>query len=1133
MTKKILIAAGVVVGLLLAAVIAAPFLIDPNSFKPQIVAKAKEATGRDLVIDGPLKLSILPTPSVSADGVRFSNMPGGTAPQMVELKSVRAGVALLPLLSRRVEISELRLVEPKIAIEVTADGRANYALGPSGASAPPTGGAAPRNTAAGGGGGFGVAIDRVVIENGTLTYRDAGTKREDRLEKINLTLSARLPEGPFAAAGSLTANGVALGIDGTVGAKAATGVLVDLKVKTDAGDALVKGTVSALSAAGKFIGTARLSATELSAFVRDLASAAGLPDPGLPPALARKVAFEGGIEASTEAFAAKDFKLALGDDQGGGTLMVALKPALRVDGKLSFTKLDLDKWLAATAPPGTVAKPAASPPAAGSRQVAPSAPAMPAGVAVNLVLDAAEITYNGAAVRKVVADVALEGGQLAVRRIEALLPGNAQLAGSMTAAADGKSYAGDVTLAGPKLRDTLNWLKVDVAQVPADRLAAFAFKGRLRSAGGGTLSVSDATVQLDGMTASGGATLGLGTPMRVTADLQADTIDVDAYLPKKATAPAPSGKPAAGTPAAKPPTAAAAPPALDARIKAKVARLVYNGERIEGIDADVGYQNGRLTFGDARIGNVAGAAVALRGSVANLTATPSFDLALNLRTSEPERLLKLAGASMPVKGPIGAVSLQGAVAGTPADLTFRDFTVNALGANLKMTGKVTPAAGNPRYDLSSFSFQTNDLDKLLTALGNDKAGDGIGAVSASGAVKGDSKTVAFNGAFSAKGVQGNGSVTAVLGGQVPRVTANLKTSELNVDQLTGTGTGQPAAAASGVTGGGGGRGERFSKAPINLAFMKSLEADVDITTPALIKAPWRLDNAAIRASLKGGVLTVSRLAGGVYGGTIDMAGTASAVNSTFETRLTASNINLGTAARALGDSKRVDGVVSLNLALRGSLASMAELMASLNGDGKVTGNVRFNASATEQIGGQIAGSALKGIGKRLDKVTGGSGVGDELGDLRAAIKVANERFANRTGPLSGTIAIRNGDLLTSDLRVEGERAWALTNAEVNLPAWTLVTTTNVFVAESPQAPYVIVKQRGPIDNPSRAVDRGPAAASVGRPEASPPGQPATQPGAPQPGTPQPGPSAGPAPAQPPPAQQQKPADPLKKLKKIF
>ncbi|TWT02024.1 AsmA family protein [Reyranella sp. CPCC 100927] len=1110
--KKILIGVGGVVAFLVVAALAVPFLVDPNIFKPQIIASAKEATGRDLVIDGPLKLSILPFPSVSAEGVRFANTPGAKTPQMVELKSVRAGVAVLPLLSRRIEISELRLVEPRIVIEVGPDGRANYDFKRGdGTAPPPPAVSTPGNTTtASDGSKFSVAISRVVIERGALTYSDAVAKREYRLERMDLTLSAAsLQQGPFAAAGSLTVNGVLVNLDGKVGAKAANGVSVDLMIKTADGEARLNGTVSELTPAARFTGTAKLAAGDLAAFIRGLAMAAVMPRPDLPAALARKVSFEGAIEASAEAFSARDFRLAMGDDQGSGTLAVALKPATRIDGKLSFTKLDLDKWRPADEPAQTPARPA---PGTGRPAAVPTAPGTPANLSVKLVLDAAEVTYNGAAIRKLLADVALENGQLAVRRIEALLPGNAQLAGTMAAGADGKYYSGDVSLAGPKLRETLNWLKVDVAQVPADKLAAFSFKGKLQSAQGNALAISDATVQLDGMTARGGATVAVGAPMRITADFQADTIDVDAYLPKKAAA-GTGNKPAAGPPAGKPaaPSAASAPPALDARIKAKVARIVYNGERIEGVDADVTYRDGRLTFGDTRIGSVAGASVAVKGSVANLTATPSFDLSVNVQTSDADRLLKLAGASSPVKGPLGTVSLQGGVGGTAADLVFKDFTIHALGATLKMTGKVTPAAGNPRYDLSAFSFQTNDLDKLLSALGNDKAGNGMGAVSASGAAKGDTKTVAFNGNFTAKGVRGDGSVTAALGGQVPRITANLKTSELNIDQLTGQGGGQPAAAGGPQGGSGGGR---HSKAPINLAFLKGIEADVDIASPVISKAPWRLENAVLKASLKGGVLTITRLAGGVYGGTIDLSGTVSAVNNSFDARLAASNINVGTAARALGDTKRVDGVVTVNLTLNGSLASTADIMSSLNGDGKVSGNVRFNASVEEQLGGKLAGSALKGLGKRLDKLTGGTGAGDELGDLRAALKVANERFANRTGPVSGTIAIRNGNLHTKDLRVDGNRAWAITEADINLPAWTMVAITNVFVEESPQAPYVIVKQKGPVDSPSRSVDRGPAAASV---------RPQGQPDAQQPG----------AAPQPPQQQQPKPTDPLKKLKKIF
>ena len=48
----------------------------------------KKATGRDLVLDGPISLSLLPTPTVTLSGVKFFNVPGSKNPNMVEVKSV-------------------------------------------------------------------------------------------------------------------------------------------------------------------------------------------------------------------------------------------------------------------------------------------------------------------------------------------------------------------------------------------------------------------------------------------------------------------------------------------------------------------------------------------------------------------------------------------------------------------------------------------------------------------------------------------------------------------------------------------------------------------------------------------------------------------------------------------------------------------------------------------------------------------------------------------------------------------------------------------------------------------------------------------------------------------------------------
>src|SRR6266567_4543596 len=114
--KKLLIAGGGFAGLLIVALLAAPLFINANSYKPEIAAAVKTATGRDLVLDGPIELSLLPAPAATASGVKFFNAPGSKNPNMVEVKSVTVRLSLLALLTGSLEVAEVTLVEPKIVL---------------------------------------------------------------------------------------------------------------------------------------------------------------------------------------------------------------------------------------------------------------------------------------------------------------------------------------------------------------------------------------------------------------------------------------------------------------------------------------------------------------------------------------------------------------------------------------------------------------------------------------------------------------------------------------------------------------------------------------------------------------------------------------------------------------------------------------------------------------------------------------------------------------------------------------------------------------------------------------------------------------------------------------------------------
>ena len=61
-----------------AAILVLPMMIDWQSYKPRLVALLGEATGRDVAIDGPIELVLLPQPALRVRDIKVGNPPGTT-----------------------------------------------------------------------------------------------------------------------------------------------------------------------------------------------------------------------------------------------------------------------------------------------------------------------------------------------------------------------------------------------------------------------------------------------------------------------------------------------------------------------------------------------------------------------------------------------------------------------------------------------------------------------------------------------------------------------------------------------------------------------------------------------------------------------------------------------------------------------------------------------------------------------------------------------------------------------------------------------------------------------------------------------------------------------------------------------
>ena len=103
------IVAGTLVALIVVGGIALLLFVDPNRYRGDIEAAAKEHTARVLTIRGKLELRVFPWLALSVHDVELSNRPGFGSQPFLTVQNASIGVKLLPLLSKRLEVSRVRL----------------------------------------------------------------------------------------------------------------------------------------------------------------------------------------------------------------------------------------------------------------------------------------------------------------------------------------------------------------------------------------------------------------------------------------------------------------------------------------------------------------------------------------------------------------------------------------------------------------------------------------------------------------------------------------------------------------------------------------------------------------------------------------------------------------------------------------------------------------------------------------------------------------------------------------------------------------------------------------------------------------------------------------------------------------
>lgn len=202
---------GIVIAVLLLIVIAVPFLINVNSFRPKLESELTAALGREVKV-GNLSLSIL-SGSVSAEDLSIADDPAFSKNPFIRAKSLKVGVEVMPLIfSKTLHVTDITLDRPQIALLRDAAGKWNFSS--LGSKSAPTPKAASEATST-----PNLSVSKLNVKNGQLSVNRANSSIKPHVyDNVDISVRDFSPTSqfPFTITADLPAGGTAK-LDGKAG----------------------------------------------------------------------------------------------------------------------------------------------------------------------------------------------------------------------------------------------------------------------------------------------------------------------------------------------------------------------------------------------------------------------------------------------------------------------------------------------------------------------------------------------------------------------------------------------------------------------------------------------------------------------------------------------------------------------------------------------------------------------------------------------------------------------------------------------------------------------------------------------------------------------------------------------------
>ena len=935
MKKLPFIAAGVII-VPLAAIFIIPSLVPSDVYKDKIQTQLSAELGRDVRINGEVKLATFPFVKAKTGPIEIDNPVGYSRKEFVSLQGLEARVKLLPLLSKRVEISRFTLEKPRIHLERLADGRANWEIGDETTPAE-TEEAAPFSRDGTMLTSFDPAIAAFKLEDGLITYSDAVSGQSVEVTDINTAVSLPDLAKTFKVDGDFTYDGMPITLNLSLNSPRAF---------LDGQEAAIKGNVKTdfanVDIDGNFLASESIDVaanidgdvTDMAAFKPFLGENAKYVDPLNSTKISGDIRFvDGAITAKNTDLAVRGDSLSV-DFKGD----IDLTDAPIVNGTLDADISDL-----------SIVEPFLSEPIKG--------------------LDAIK-TIN------VQADMRAADKGFTAKTLTAKVTGPA-----LTADFNGSAAYSDVVSANGKLNSNISDLSafkaflpegvkgleiVQAANVTADINVldkVFSAKNLDATIKGPELDVNfkgEAAFN-DAATASGRATANIQNPAKLAADFAPD---VAAARVLGATEFAGDITYAGENISAKNTTLKTSSEYLTADFAGDfskngdainvtgrfnsdipdIPRLVQTAEiEVKDIAAVKAAKASGQVQTDGKTTRLTGLDAALSGGAvsgtykgdATIGETQSFDGAFSANIPNMAALDQAISTEIPYAAAIGQVTASGQLKGAiPANA----IEITGLSANLsggQLTGSYTGSARykdgltmNGRLDTKIPSLRALAATTGTELPPNTSAGEIFGPFALSGDVSGTPEAMSLSGVnVSLDQIQGTGKFGVDLTKTKPSLNGDLSLNGLDLrPYMESYSTQKPTGSI-----------EPWSELPINFEPLKTVDANFTLNTPNVKTGRINLNQTTLNTTLRNGLLQVDVPNVSLYGGggsfktVLNANATVPQVEMDFNFKKLKSEGFLG----AVAGFTQATGEADMKISFKGRGRSQAEIIKSLGGNGGV------------------------------------------------------------------------------------------------------------------------------------------------------------------------------------------------------